>query len=138
MSFQRYQYYPRVSLRTSLSRTTYSLRSAWKNIYSTAMERRSLILATDAQCFRGRVCAHQRSDPFWVSPPTRSLNPLEAASEHDLGSPRVMLGIRYNVERTFRHRVWFRGAFFCEQTARLISWKRMYSRARAYISLACR
>lgn len=49
---------------------------------------------------RGRVCA-RISGPFWVSPPTRSLNPLEATSEREgFGSPRMTLGTRYNVERT--------------------------------------
>lgn len=58
----------------------------WKNIYSTVMEREK----------SPYTCA-ARVPLFWVSPATRSLNSLEAANEHELGSPRPMLGMRWNV-----------------------------------------
>lgn len=63
MSFQRCQYYPRVLSRNESFASDIRASFRWKNIYSTAMERRNLpILVRDRRTVsRGRVCAHQRS-----------------------------------------------------------------------------
>lgn len=73
----------------------------WKNIYSTAMERSLPILAAHS-VFRGRVCAHQRSLSGFIA---NEKSQSAWSNEHGLGSPRVTLGVRYNVPQGMRWNV---------------------------------
>ena len=90
MSFQRCQYYPRISSRTSLSRHTrfvllekYLFDHDGKEESPYTYDRRAVYNPCSvAQC----ACI---GGPFWVSPGMRSLNPLAATREHGLESPRM-------------------------------------------------
>jgi len=95
MSFQRCQYYPRVSSRTSLSRHTrfvllekYLFDHDGKEKSPYTYDRR-----TEYKPCSVAICACI-GGPFWASPGTRSLNPLGATREHGLGGPRMTLGMR--------------------------------------------